>query len=70
VKTIRPYVLLLCLLLFCSAGTLSLPAAADRNLYRFDSGLKLGGPELFVPWWNAGAVWSVYRQTRKLFKVS
>jgi len=53
VKTIRPYVLLLCLLLFCSAGTLSLPAAADRNLYRFDSGLKLGGPELFVPWWNA-----------------
>jgi len=48
VKTIRGYILLLCL-----AGGLSTPAAADRNLYQFDSGLKLGGAELFVPWWNA-----------------
>lgn len=27
--------------------------AADRNLYAFDSGLKLGSAELFSPWWNA-----------------
>lgn len=32
----------------------SLPvSAADRNLYAFDSGLRLGSAELFSPWWNA-----------------
>jgi len=48
VTDLRPYVLLLCFI-----GLPALPVAADRNLYQFDNGLRLGGAELFAPWWNA-----------------
>ena len=48
VKDLRSYLLILCFISLASS-----PAAADRNLYQFDTGLQLGGAELFGPWWNA-----------------
>ncbi len=47
-KNLRSYLLILGFI-----GLASSPAAADRNLYQFDNGLRLGGAELFGPWWNA-----------------